>query len=130
VIAVADLRPGELGEEQAVEFLKERGYRIVARNYRWRGGEIDIIARDGDYLAFIEVKMRSDEGFAPVEETLTSRKRERLIRTAEHYIARYQPGIDLRFDVVAVVGGELRLYKDAFRLEDVCQGDQRGAARA
>lgn len=110
-------RLGGLGEEQALQFLKEQGYQIVTRNYRWRGGEIDIIARDGDCLAFIEVKMRADEEFGPAEEALTSKKRERLIRTAQHYIARYRPKVDLRFDVVAIVGDEVRLYKDAFRPE-------------
>ena len=110
-------RLGELGEERAREFLKEQGYRIITRNYRWRGGEIDIIARDGDCLAFIEVKTRSDEGFSPPEEMLTSRKRERLIRTAQHYIVRYRPKVALRFDVVTIVGGKVQLYKDAFRLE-------------
>jgi len=114
---MAKARLGERGEQRALEFLKEQGYRIVARNYRWRGGEVDIVARDGNTLAFIEVKMRSDERFAPAEEALTPRKRERLIRTAKHYIAQYRPGIDLRFDVVAIVGGEVRLYKDAFEVE-------------
>lgn len=109
-------RLGEWGEERALEFLKRQGYRIIARNYRWRGGEIDIIARDGNCLAFIEVKSRGDEEFAPAEEALTSEKRERLIRTARHYIASHRPGVDLRFDVVAIVGEEVRLYKDAFRL--------------
>ncbi|MFQ6090387.1 MAG: YraN family protein [Candidatus Bipolaricaulia bacterium] len=111
---------GELGEERALEFLKEQGYRIIARNYRWRGGEIDIIARDGGCLSFIEVKMRTDESFSPIEEALTLGKRKRLIRTARHYIARYRPTIDLRFDVVVIAGSEVRLYKDAFGVDDVC----------
>jgi putative endonuclease len=111
------VRLGELGEREALKFLKERGYHIVARNYRWRGGEIDIIARDGDHLAFIEVKTRSDEEFSPVGEVLTPEKRARLIRTAQHYIVRYRPQVDLRFDVVTIVGGEVQIYKDAFTQE-------------
>lgn len=114
---VTEARLGERGEQRALRFLKEQGYRVITRNYRWRGGEIDIIARDGNTLAFIEVKTRSDERFAPAEEALTPRKRERLIRTAKCYIARYRPGTDLRFDVVAIVGDEVRLYKDAFEVE-------------
>ncbi len=110
-------RLGEFGEEQALKFLKEQGYQIITRNYRWRGGEIDIVARDGDHLAFIEVKTRTDEWFSPAEEALTPGKRERLIRTARHYLARYRPRVDLRFDVVTIVGGEVQIYKDAFRLE-------------
>lgn len=108
------VRLGELGEQRALKSLKERGYQIITRNYRWRGGEIDIIARDGDHLAFIEVKARSDEQFSPVGEALTPEKRERLIRTAQHYIVRYRPKVDLRFDVVTIVGGEVQIYKDAF----------------
>lgn len=108
---------GRLGEDRALEFLRAQGYRILARNYRWRGGEIDIIARDGGCLSFIEVKARADERFSPVEEALTPQKRERLIQTAQHYIAKHRPEVDLRFDVVAIVGDEIRLYKDAFGLE-------------
>lgn len=111
------MRSGRLGEERALEFLKARGYRIIARNYRWRGGEIDIIARDGDCLSFVEVKARADEQFSPAEEALTPRKREHLIRTAQHYITQHRPEVDLRFDVVVIVGDEIRLYKDAFTLE-------------
>lgn len=114
---MTEVRLGERGEQRALRFLKEQGYRIVARNYRWRGGEIDIIARDGNYLTFIEVKTRSDERFAPAEEALTPRKRKRLIRTAQYYIAQYHPGVDLRFDMVAIVEDEVRLYKDAFEVE-------------
>lgn len=110
---------GRWGEERALRWLRERGYRIVARNYRWRGGEIDLIARDGDTLAFIEVKARTDEDFGPPEGALTPEKRRRIIRAAQHYIAEHQPGLDLRFDVVAIVGDEIRLYKDAFRADDL-----------
>ncbi|MCR4405249.1 MAG: YraN family protein [Candidatus Acetothermia bacterium] len=109
--------PGRLGEERALAFLKAQGYRIIARNYRWRGGEIDIIARDRDCLSFIEVKARADEQFSPAEEALTPQKRARLIRTAQHYIAQHRPEVDLRFDVVVIAGEEIRLYKDAFGLE-------------
>lgn len=111
-------RLGKLGEERALKFLKERGYKIVAENYRWRGGEIDIIARDGDCLAFIEVKARASQSFGLPEEAITDYKKRRIIRTARRYIAEHNPEVDLRFDVVAIAGGEARLYKDAFQLEE------------
>jgi len=108
---------GQRGEEQALRWLREQGYKIVARNYRWRGGEIDLIARDGDYLAFIEVKTRTDEQFSLPEEALTREKQRRIIRTARRYIAEHRPELDLRFDVVAIAGGKIRLYKDAFQAD-------------
>ncbi len=109
---------GRRGEERALRWLKSQGYRIVARNWRWRGGEVDLIARDGDYLVFIEVKTRTDEGFGRPEEALTPAKRERLIRAARHYVATYRPELELRFDVVAIEGEEIRLYRDAFQVEE------------
>lgn len=115
---MSELDLGRRGEERALQWLKSQGYRIVARNWRWRGGEIDLIAREGDCLVFIEVKTRSDEGFGLPEEALTPAKRERLIRAARHYIATHRPELDLRFDVVTIEGQEIRLYRDAFRVEE------------
>lgn len=113
---------GRCGEERALRWLREQGYRIVARNYRWHGGEIDLIARDGNSLAFIEVKTRTDERFGRPEEALTPEKRRRIIRAAQHYIAEHHPELDLRFDVVTIVGDEIRLYKDAFRADELGEG--------
>lgn len=110
---MADL--GEMAEKRAVEFLRQQGYHIIAQNYRWRGGEIDIIARDGDFLVFVEVKARSSSNFGLPEEAITEHKKHKLIMTAQRYIAQHKPELDMRFDVVAISGGEARLYKDAFR---------------
>lgn len=108
---------GEMAEKRAVEFLRQQGYQIIAQNYRWRGGEIDIIARDGDCLVFVEVKARSSVNFGLPEEAIPQHKRRKLIVTAQRYIAQHKPELDMRFDVVAISGGEARLYKDAFRLD-------------
>ena len=110
---MADL--GELAEGRAVEFLSRKGYQIIARSYRWRGGEIDLIARDGDFLVFVEVKARSNINFGLPEEAITEAKKQKLITTAQRYIMQHKPELDMRFDVVAISGGQARLYKDAFR---------------
>jgi putative endonuclease len=109
---------GEEAEHLARDFLREHGYEIIAERYRWRGGEIDLIARDGDVLVFIEVRSRSQEIFGLPEETINHRKQHKILLTAQHYLARHPTNLAVRFDVVALSGGKLRLYKDAFRADD------------
>ena len=94
---------GEIGEDLACRELERRGYAIVARRYRRRGGEIDIIARDGDTLVFVEVKTRAYDDPTP-EEQVNSIKQHQITKAAKAYLNRYgssQP--PARFDVVAVV---------------------------
>lgn len=109
---------GEDAEQLARDFLREHGYEIITERYRWRGGEIDLIARDGNYLVFIEVRSRSKELFGLPEETVNYQKRQKILLTAQHYLARHPTNLAVRFDVVALSGGRLRLYKDAFRSDD------------
>ncbi len=94
---------GQWGEETAARFLEARGFRILARNVRFRLGEIDLIARDGTTLVFIEVKSRIRGWGDPPQVGVDSRKRARLIRLALAYLARRRT-LDgpSRFDVVAV----------------------------
>ncbi|MCS6936451.1 MAG: YraN family protein [Candidatus Bipolaricaulota bacterium] len=106
---------GEDAERLARDFLRQQGYEIIAERYRWRGGEIDLIARDGNFLVFIEVRSRSRELFGLPEETVTLRKQRKILLTAQHYLARHPTPLPVRFDVVAISGGHLRLYKDAFQ---------------
>lgn len=79
-------------------------------------GEIDIIARDRDYLVFIEVKYRRDEHEGDPAEAVDARKQARILRTARYYMTRYHISEDTpcRFDVVAVLGSNVRLIRDAF----------------
>lgn len=106
------------GEEVAASYLESLGYRIVARNYRTRWGEIDIIAKDGPVLAFVEVKRRSRNDFGDPAEAVGKQKRERLARTAADFLgSRGWWHFACRFDVVAVSEGEkpeIRLIRDAF----------------
>lgn len=111
---------GRAGEEAAARFLIARGYRIVEQNVRFRSGEIDIVARDGATLVFIEVKTRRSSQFGTPAEAVNRTKQQRLIRLAELYLAsRGIARTHCRFDVVSVepgIGGgwTCKLIPDAF----------------
>ena len=94
---------GKTGEDLAVAELERRGYAIVARRWRNRTGEIDIIARDGETLVFVEVKAREDHDFGDAAESVTMRKRRTIVRLAKAYVVE-QRWIDrpCRFDVVTI----------------------------
>lgn len=94
---------GQLGEEVAARFLESRGFRILARNLRSRLGEIDLVARDGATLVFVEVKARRGLASEPPQVSVDGRKRSRLARLALDYLARaWLRDLACRFDVVAV----------------------------
>ena len=106
---------GALGEELARRHLKRAGYKIIAANYRSPQGEIDLIARKKDCLVFVEVKCRRGDGFGPPEEAVTSAKRQKLVRVAEHYLQHEAANAaDWRIDVVAI---ELDDHNRTTRLE-------------
>lgn len=91
------------GEEAAAAWAGARGWRVLERNYRCRLGEIDLIARDGDTVVFVEVKARRGSGFGEPGEAVDGRKRARLGRVARHFLlARGLWGAPCRFDVAAV----------------------------
>ena len=114
-------RLGRAGEDAAVDALRARGYRIVARNIRLRGGELDVIAEDAGTIVFVEVKARRSSAFGTPAEAVGPRKQ----RTLCHLALRYLAGRGLgerpcRFDVVEVwvdAAGALRtgVLQDAFR---------------
>ena len=98
---------GERGEREAAGFLRRKGYRVLARRYRTRRGEIDLIARDGDTLVFVEVKTRRVG--APAE-AVTLQKQRRLARAAYEFAREHRGlGERARFDVVAIVWPDDRL---------------------
>ena len=100
---------GALGEKIAAEYLTGLGYVIRERNFRLREGEIDIIAEKDDFLVFIEVRTRTSNSYGTPEESVTAKKKERLIALAEAYI---EDRVDLpsswRIDVVAIELGPKR----------------------
>lgn len=98
-----NVRAGMDGQLAAEEFLRRAGFFIVARNYRLHTGEIDLIAREGTYLIFIEVKTRHSTKHGHGREAVTPQKQQRIIKTALHYIAtQIQRECDTRFDVIEV----------------------------
>ncbi|MBQ8683275.1 MAG: YraN family protein [Clostridia bacterium] len=100
---MAGVSKGAAGEVLAARFLRDKGYTILASNYRCRQGEIDIIATDRRYIVFVEVKTRrSDSLFAP-REAVTQAKQRRLLQTAAIYLAHHETTLQPRFDVVEVV---------------------------
>lgn len=107
---------GRRYEEQAAAFLTKSGYEILEQNYRCRRGEIDLICRDENYLIFVEVKYRENEKNGDPAEAVDRRKQKRIVDTAKYYLAAHGLSEDeaCRFDVVAVLGGSIRLIRDAF----------------
>lgn len=105
---------GAAGEARAADFLAARGLRIVERNFRVRGGEIDLVCRDGGVIAFVEVRLRKSAGYGGAAASITAAKQARVILAARHWLARHgeQP---CRFDCVLIDGGKLEWIKDAFR---------------
>jgi len=112
---------GESGESLAVKFLKKNGYKIIQQNYRCKLGEIDIIARDGRVLAFIEVKARRTDHFGGPKWAVTPRKQRKISMVALEYLKETeQMGSKARFDVVAIrlLPGDpdVEIIKNAFDL--------------
>jgi putative endonuclease len=96
----AAISRGEAAEALAARFLAARGLIIVKRNYRCRGGEIDLIARDGPTLVFIEVRLRKSRAFGGAAASITAAKRRRLRLAAGHYLTRLKREPPCRFDAV------------------------------
>ncbi|HEY5975829.1 MAG TPA: YraN family protein [Geobacteraceae bacterium] len=95
---------GERGEELAVAFLIVRGYAVLARNYRCKGGEVDIVAREGKTLVFVEVKTRRTLEYGPPQLAVTSFKQRQVSKAALTWLAeRHQESAPARFDVIAVL---------------------------
>ena len=106
---------GRIGEKKANEYLKKKGYTIVDLNYKTRVGEIDIIAKDGEYTVFVEVKTRSGDGYGAPSEAVDKRKREKYFKVASEYLLRN--GLNdtaCRFDVIEIEDGQINHLIDAF----------------
>ena len=112
---------GRVGECRAREHLVERGWSIEAANYRFGRREVDLVARRGNLVAFVEVKTRAGDGYGAPEEAVTRLKRREIEIVAREYLHRHRlDHVDVRFDVVAVtVGSGFRVehLEDAWRPE-------------
>ncbi|GIV10387.1 MAG: UPF0102 protein [Fimbriimonadales bacterium] len=108
------------GEERAAQYLQARGYTLLARNWRKREGELDIVAMEGDALVFVEVKTRRTRTYGAPEESIDARKQAQLARLAQRFIDEH-PQLrfrECRFDVavvdMTVLPVQVRLYTNAF----------------
>jgi putative endonuclease len=111
---------GLQGEQLACDALAERGYEVLERRYRTRAGELDIIARHGEFLVFVEVKARQDRAFGDPEESVTTLKQQKMVWMATDYLTRSGLGeVPCRFDVVAICTDvdppDVTVIADAFR---------------
>jgi len=102
-MSTARQRLGAFGEEVAIRRLRELGYRVVERNYRCAAGEIDIVAMDGEVMAFVEVRTRRGDRMGTPEESVGPRKQRKMIEVAQTYVAERGYVGAWRLDVVAVV---------------------------
>ena len=91
-------------EQLAAQWLQEKGLTLVAQNHHVKGGELDIVMRDGSTLVFVEVKHRVTTRYGHPLETITATKRQRLIRAAQLYIGKYGLTSPCRFDILAITG--------------------------
>lgn len=110
---------GKEGEDLAASLLIEKGFEIIERNYRYGKGELDIIAREKDFLVFVEVKSRESLEYGKPEEAITKRKMSQIRKIAEAYLAgKNITNENIRFDVVAILflNGEISIehYENAF----------------
>ena len=103
-------------ERVAEEYLKEQGYRILMRNFRCRQAEIDLVAREGKYLVFVEVKERSSTARGYGYESVDRRKIIRISAAVRFYLKRFHidPCMPVRFDVISIDCGRIRLIRNAF----------------
>ncbi len=116
---------GRWGEEHAVRYLEQEGYQVIARNWRRREGELDLVALHGSTLVFVEVKTRRTTTFGPAEESVDARKQAQLARIAQRYLDEH-PQLhfaECRFDVLVVDLAnhppQIRHYLNAFYPPDV-----------
>ena len=112
---------GAWGEERAAEYLLRKGFTLIARNYRSRYGEIDLIVEDRTYLVFVEVKLRGEGAVGLPRDFVDERKRRRLRTAAELYLAQYGIEAPARFDVAEVYTDEAGKPRRMEYLEDAFQ---------
>ena len=113
------LKTGELGEKLAKEHLEAAGYRILETGYRYKRVELDIIAKDGECLVFVEVKARRGTGYGHPSLAVSRTKERNITKVAQAYMRRINHTWEVRFDIIAIVlaaddSYELEHMKDAF----------------
>ena len=109
-------KEGAYYENLVAEYLKTQGYEILEKNYRCRIGEIDLIAKEGETLVFVEVKYRRNDKMGDPKEAADRKKQKKISMTASYYLMRECGRMDIpcRFDVAAVLGEQIEVVKNAF----------------
>ena len=105
---------GDEGEDVAARFLERNGLAIVARNYRTRFGEIDLVAREGETLVFVEVRLRSSGAFGGAASSVTEGKRRRIESAARRFLSGFRREPPCRFDVITIEAGAPTWLRAAF----------------
>lgn len=106
---------GKAGELKAADYLKQKGYKILETNFKTRIGEIDIIALDGEYIVFVEVKTRAGDEYGAPSEAVDRRKREKYGKVATEYLVKSKnTDVPCRFDVIEIENGKINHIVDAF----------------
>ena len=106
---------GVAGEDLAAQWYEARGYAIVARNWRCRDGELDLVVRDGRKVVFCEVKHRTGLGFGTPAEAITREKKQRIRHLAARWLQDAKPRpAEIRFDVAAILDGDVEILEGAF----------------
>lgn len=107
---------GAEAEDAALRWLQARGLTLVARNARYKAGELDLVMRDRDVLVIVEVRARRSFGFASAAESVDARKQARILRAAQLFLAEHPRYADclLRFDVFAIDDGRSQWIRNAF----------------
>jgi len=106
---------GQQAEDKAARFLEKRGLHVLTRNFRCRGGEIDLVCRDKNALVFVEVRMRRNADYGGAGASITVAKQRRIVLAAQHYLqANAKANGDCRFDCVLLEGDTVEWIRDAF----------------
>ncbi len=110
---------GKKGEEIALEYLANKGFKILHKNWRYKNLEIDIIAEKGEYLVIVEVKTRSNDYFERPQDAITFKKQKFLYNAAEAYVELFDIDLEIRFDIVSILitdeKTDIEHIEDAFR---------------
>lgn len=104
---------GDAGEEQALRYLEKQGLKLVERNFRCKGGEIDLVMQDGKGLVFVEVRKRAGNDYGGAAASVTPRKQARLVIAAQIFLQRYKMPPQCRFDVIAIDGSTMEWLQNA-----------------
>ena len=116
---MTDQELGKFGEDCATKHLRQKGFKIIERNYRFLKEEIDIVAQIDEYLVIVEVKTRQTSEIGEPWRAVTKKKQRHIIRCAHQYVIEKDLNIDVRFDIISIIhnsfGTQLEHIEDAFR---------------